>query len=145
MMFFKKIEKLCLNKGITVTDLVLSIGLSGSNVTYWKNGSIPRGKTLKKIADYFDISIDSLVSNESSLDKINLVMEELASYSAADNKQISIDMEAIKKLSEESQNELFNLIEKTVAKMREAEEKEKAIKIIKSLPAEDRKAIKNML
>jgi hypothetical protein len=71
-------------------------------------------------------------------------MEELSSYST-DNKQIPIDMEAIKKLSEESQNELFDLITRTVARMREAEEKEKAIEIIKSLPAEDRKAIKDML
>jgi transcriptional regulator with XRE-family HTH domain len=143
-MFYNQVLVLCKNKNISIFDLIHDLKISKSNATNWKNGTVPHRSTIAKIADYFGVSKDFLLSGESSLNKINLVMEELSSYST-DNKQIPIDMEAIKKLSEESQNELFDLITRTVARMREAEEKEKAIEIIKSLPAEDRKAIKDML
>jgi transcriptional regulator with XRE-family HTH domain len=142
-MFYKHVLALCKRDGISITKMITTLKMSKSNIDSWQNGAVPRNSTLKKIADYFGVSVDYLVSDESSLEKISLVMEELSSIDV--NNQISIDMEAIKKLSEESQNELFDLITRTVARMREEEEKEKAIEIIKSLSAEDRKAIKDML
>jgi transcriptional regulator with XRE-family HTH domain len=61
-MFFKQVEKLCQNKGISITKLISDIGLSCSNATYWKNGSIPRANTLKKISDYFNVTTESLLA-----------------------------------------------------------------------------------
>ena len=37
------------------------IGLSTAIATKWKNGSIPKGDILVKIADYFDCSVDYLL------------------------------------------------------------------------------------
>ena len=33
-------------------------------VTNWKNGRIPNGATLQKIADYFSVSVDELLGND---------------------------------------------------------------------------------
>jgi len=38
-----------------------AIGLNKSNATFWKRGSIPKGDTLQKLADYFGVSVDYLL------------------------------------------------------------------------------------
>jgi transcriptional regulator with XRE-family HTH domain len=63
-MFFENIEKLCAKKGISITKLSEVLNLSSSVVTGWKNGAQPRKSTLKKIAEYFDVSIDYLFENK---------------------------------------------------------------------------------
>ncbi len=40
---------------------MVSIGLNKSNATFWKKGSIPKGETLQKLADYFGVSVDYLL------------------------------------------------------------------------------------
>lgn len=61
MTFYQRIETLCKNKGITVTALTIELGFSSSAGTTWKNlKKRPRNSTLKKIADYFELSIDEL-------------------------------------------------------------------------------------
>lgn len=61
MTFYQRIEALCKNKGTTVTALTIELGFSSSAGTTWKNlKKRPRNSTLKKIADYFELSIDEL-------------------------------------------------------------------------------------
>lgn len=64
-MFFDKFSSLCKEKGISCSKAVESIGLNRTVVIKWKNGSIPSGSTLTKLAAYFDVSVDYL------LDKID--------------------------------------------------------------------------
>lgn len=63
-MFYEQLMLLCKEKGITVTELVTRLGFSKSNVTYWKKGSVPKSDTLKKIADYFQVSTDYLLTGK---------------------------------------------------------------------------------
>lgn len=61
MTFYQKIEALCKNHGTTVTALASELGFSRSAGTTWKHSKgLPRNSTLKKIADYFGITIDEL-------------------------------------------------------------------------------------
>lgn len=63
-MFFERLQLLC--AGDTVKDvsgLLKTLGLSTSKGTAWKNGSIPKGDTLLKIASYFHVSTDYLLGN----------------------------------------------------------------------------------
>lgn len=60
-MFFQQLKNLCDNRGISVTYLVQSLGISKSNVTNWKNGVSPNLDVLNKIADYFMVSVDFLL------------------------------------------------------------------------------------
>ena len=65
-MFYDRLDEICSKNGISVSSLVKALGLSTSKVTAWKNGSVPKGEILVKIADYFDISVDYLLERSNS-------------------------------------------------------------------------------
>lgn len=62
MEFFSKFESLCKAKGITPTHAARDIGITQQAVSMWKKrGSIPKYETLKKIADYFETTVENLL------------------------------------------------------------------------------------
>ena len=61
-MFWKNFVSLCSNIGKSTTAVVLELGLSRSLVTSWKNGTVPNNTTLLKIANYFNVSVEELIS-----------------------------------------------------------------------------------
>lgn len=65
MSFYKKLENLCKNRGITVTALTKELGYSSSAGTTWKKSSgMPRNSTVKKISEYFGVPITYFSPNE---------------------------------------------------------------------------------
>ena len=60
-MFYDRLLNLCNENSTTVTKLLKELNLSTSKGTAWKNGSIPNGDVLAKIADYFNVSTDYLL------------------------------------------------------------------------------------
>ena len=62
-MFYERLCQLCNENGITITGLVVHLGISKSNVTNWKCGKVPKSDTVKRIADYFGVSTDCLLGN----------------------------------------------------------------------------------
>lgn len=64
-MFYDIFRSLCEKKGVSCHKAALDIGLSNATPTIWKKRNItPKGDTLAKIADYFDVSIDYLLGSE---------------------------------------------------------------------------------
>lgn len=57
-MFFKKLSELCEKNSISLHKLVTDLNMSSSNITNWQNGVIPQRKTVKKIADYFNVPVE---------------------------------------------------------------------------------------
>lgn len=55
--FYERYVKLCAQKGVSVSTPPLEIGMSNAAQTDWKNGSVPRLSSLKKLADYFGVPI----------------------------------------------------------------------------------------
>lgn len=68
-MFYDVLNNLCASNGTTVTGLLKSLKISTSKGTAWKNGSIPNGEILSKIAAYFNVSTDYLLGNDTSATK----------------------------------------------------------------------------
>ena len=66
-MFYQNLIRLCTERGTTPTEVCHSIGLAGSAATKWKSGAIPRDTTLKKIADYFGVTVDDLIGLKSEI------------------------------------------------------------------------------
>lgn len=65
MSFYEKLTDLCKKNGLTVTALSEKLGFSSSAGTSWKNmKNPPRPSTVKKIADYFGVSIDYFTEDE---------------------------------------------------------------------------------
>lgn len=66
-MFLERLNNLILGKGITRNKLLLDLGINHSAFDSWKNrDTIPSGKILLKIADYFGVSVDYLLGKESN-------------------------------------------------------------------------------
>lgn len=68
-MFWENFLGLCADKGKSPTAVVLDLGLSRSSVTNWKRGVIPNNVAAKKIANYFGVTVASLLGND---DKISI-------------------------------------------------------------------------
>jgi repressor LexA len=62
-MFWQNFVRLCEEKGIKPTPAAAEMGFPSASVVKWKRGTIPRGTTLQKIADYFSVSVDDLLSD----------------------------------------------------------------------------------
>ena len=64
-MFWDNFLFYCNQKGVAPNVAAQSVGIKSSGtVTGWKNGAIPRRGVLKKLAQYFEISVSDLVSDE---------------------------------------------------------------------------------
>lgn len=54
----------CAKKAKSPASVAEELGFSNSATTYWKNGSMPRMGSRKKIADYFGISVEELMGTK---------------------------------------------------------------------------------
>lgn len=63
-MFKDNFIKLCAERNIAPTVVCKAIGLSNAAYSAWDNNSVPRRTTLKKLADYFGVSVDYLLGKE---------------------------------------------------------------------------------
>ena len=61
--FFERFYELCKERGETPNSVARIIGGSSGSVTAWKKGTVPRGVTLTKLADYFNVSVDYLMGD----------------------------------------------------------------------------------
>ena len=57
---YNKIKKMCEAKNISIHKLEVECGLGNNTVNRWKNVS-PRVDNLKKVAEYFGVSIEFLM------------------------------------------------------------------------------------
>lgn len=60
-MFYEQLERLCKSKGTTPTAFVKAFGLGSSNVTRWKNGTMPNSDIVLQFSDYFNVTTDYLL------------------------------------------------------------------------------------
>lgn len=66
-MFYDVYTQLCLAKGVSRSRAASDMGLSNSTVTKWKKtGATPSGETMAKIAAYFGVSVDDLISQKNN-------------------------------------------------------------------------------
>lgn len=68
-MFWKNLIFLCNQKNTTPTNVVKELGIAVGSVTKWKNGVVPRSTTLQKIADYFGVTVESLLADTETTEK----------------------------------------------------------------------------
>lgn len=72
-MFYKRLVALCAEKNTNPTALCDALGFAQSAATRWKQGSVPRDITLRKIADYFGVSVSYLLGVVDDPDPIALI------------------------------------------------------------------------
>jgi transcriptional regulator with XRE-family HTH domain len=69
-MFYNLVKALCIQHNTNITRLAKELGISSSVPTAWKNGAQPRIDTVKKIADYFGVTAEYLLSSEGATTNI---------------------------------------------------------------------------
>ena len=62
-MFWNNFSSLCRAAGKAPGQVAAELGFSNATATHWKKGAAPRGKSLQKIADYFNVTINDLLSD----------------------------------------------------------------------------------
>lgn len=63
-MFWENYSELCKQKNISPNKAAAEIGVSSGSVTAWKNGRLPRSAVLVRIAEYFSVSVEDLLSKK---------------------------------------------------------------------------------
>lgn len=64
-MFWENFVSLCAQKGVAPNNVANEVGVKSSGtVTGWKDGAKPRPTVLKKLADYFGVSVEYLLGTE---------------------------------------------------------------------------------
>lgn len=63
-MFYKNYVRLCNSVGKTPSAVALELGIQKSTVTRWSGGSAPRDATILKVADYFGVTVEDLISEQ---------------------------------------------------------------------------------
>ena len=67
MTTYEKIKLLCEKDGFSISSMpqkIPGLSISKASITGWKNGSVPRPEKLKAIADYFNVTPESLLGDE---------------------------------------------------------------------------------
>lgn len=59
-MFWQRFTELCTAQNKFPNNMASELGFSSAASTHWKQGSIPRATALKKIADYFGVTVEYL-------------------------------------------------------------------------------------
>ena len=61
MNFFEIYSELCASKGESANTVAKKLSIASGTVSEWKSGRVPRNTTLKKISQYFEVSVDYLL------------------------------------------------------------------------------------
>ena len=76
-MFISIIDELLKEKGVTVAKMLEECKIGKNQYTYWKkNGNVPSGAILQKLADYFGVSVDYLLGKTEEKEKSPSVSDE---------------------------------------------------------------------
>lgn len=63
-MFWNVFYELCVLNNTKPNNVCSALGLSTATATSWKKGSSPNGETLLKLSDYFNVSVDYLLTGK---------------------------------------------------------------------------------
>lgn len=63
-MFFQNFLRLCNSVNKKPSSVALDLGIAKSTVSRWKEGSAPHPATLQKLADYFNVPVESLTEEQ---------------------------------------------------------------------------------
>ena len=108
---YKIFAKLLEENGVTPDQVSKATGVAQSSLSDWKNGkSKPKFEKMKKIADYFGVSVDYLMygeekNSQQELSSIYLSFAKDAQQNKIDPEDIRLAIETIKALRAKQQED----------------------------------------
>ena len=111
MFDYKKFQICCLEYGKTEADVARSIGISRAAITGWKKGSQPSAASIKKLAKYFDASVEYFMQekDEATVEssEVDEMREELLK-----NQDLRMLLSASRNLNEDDIRQLIALADR---------------------------------
>lgn len=111
---YERFEMLLAKHNCTVADVCKATGISHSNMSSWKNRGGSMGtKNLQKIADYFGVSIDYLLTGELSTRPTDFYIDKETSEFAQqiyENKELRLLFEAAKDAKPEDLKTVYTML-----------------------------------
>lgn len=68
-MLYENVERLCTKKGISIWALESAIKVGNGTIGKWKTSSARVG-TVKKVADHFGVTVDSLLADNNTTESV---------------------------------------------------------------------------
>ena len=63
-MFYERLQVLCHARGLSVSAALNILGVSSGNMAHWRKGRLPKGDTLRRMARFFDVPVDTLIGSK---------------------------------------------------------------------------------
>ena len=102
-MGYETFEKLCKERGVKPGRVSRETGVATSTLTCWKKGEYtPKADKIKKIADYFNVPVDYLLTGE-----ISALVE---TETPARNERAMMFLESFEKATPEVQQAVLTLL-----------------------------------
>lgn len=79
-MFWERFLDLCVKNDTKPNPVAEKLGIASGTVTKWKKGTMPSDVTLRKIANYFDVSVEYLKGESKTKKPLDIKGEELYGY-----------------------------------------------------------------
>lgn len=95
MNLYEKIKSLCDKEGISISGLEKQIGISNGQIKRWQKSS-PSVENLRKVARYFDVSLEFLADDDVSAEDIEVSQDIRIMQRAAQNMSEEDRKKAIK-------------------------------------------------
>lgn len=109
-MFWDNLCVACHNKKITPTALSKELSISSSSVTAWKQGRIPNGETLIKIANYLQVSIDYLLGRTDEPNNNSIQTGDISNTIQGDHNNNNVNIGNAKNVTEEAVQEISSIL-----------------------------------
>lgn len=111
-------------KGVSASDVAKATGITASTFTMWKQGKIsPNSQKMIKIADYFGVPVEYLVTGEMPAGEGYYIDEETAKTAQAlfENKDMRLLFDAARDASPEDLQMVAQLLERLKRKENETD------------------------
>lgn len=122
-MFWDNFVTLCNQKGKSPNGACAELGFSANTATKWKQGSVPRDTTLRKIADYFGVTVDDLLADsapspvDEAMDKLTASIQEALDLIEKEKSPILRSLEnLVKDMNQDQQMELKKFAEYLISR-----------------------------
>lgn len=64
MVLYDNVLELAQKKGVTIQNIEKTCGLSGGIISKWRENNNPKLDNVRKVADFFGVSIDELIADK---------------------------------------------------------------------------------
>lgn len=117
--FNKKLEALMAQKGLTQLALSSQLGIAQTAISQWLRGvNEPSRRSLKKVADFFNVSVEMLINDNVELDLKNL--PDIPKITKANVSKMEEDLKRIIVLRDNLNStidEIYNLLSRQITEI----------------------------